>query len=102
MKTVIRNTQLREKFESGIHLVLRPRNSVGLPVPGKQFCTRTKGVSAGIAEGMPVANGIAQMILHGFAAYHLVFVVPFIRKRVIAFRSFVLDFPDAWKKFFAA
>jgi hypothetical protein len=64
------------------------------------FGTRTERVGTCITEGMPVTNRIPKMILHRFAGNYTIFIVPFIRKRVIALRAFIFYLPNAFKEFF--
>jgi hypothetical protein len=66
------------------------------------FCTRTERIGAGVTEGMPVTNCKAQMLLHGFAGYSLVCIIPFKGQWVIALHALILNGIYSFEEFFVA
>jgi len=63
-------------------------------VPGPVESTGAENVGPFPIEGVPVANGHAQMLLHGLAGDEAALVVVAVGQRILRLRAFVLDRGD--------
>src|SRR3954469_14928950 len=100
MKTIIRKTHLRDKFEGCIHLILCPLNRIRFFIPRKQMRRLAKRITSTSNERMPVCTGKSQMILHFFSLDHFIFVVPPECKWIVRLGTLILYLPDIFKIFF--
>ena len=89
MKTVEGDIEFGEKFKSGVHFVTGIDHGIFTGMPGMYACAGTKWVAAIGAEGVPVADGKSQVLLHGFARNDAVWIVGLEAQRIIGFRAFI-------------
>jgi hypothetical protein len=71
----VRGAELGEELERGIELGFGDGQRRASLFPRETAGARTERVGAGIAEGMPVGGGKAQMLGHGLVADFLVGVI---------------------------
>jgi hypothetical protein len=76
-----RHVEQAEEFEGDVSFGLGEVKRVSAMVPGSKECLATKGVTARPAEGMPVTDGKAQVILKPLARNDTVLVIPAKRMR---------------------
>src|SRR3954469_20091395 len=100
MKTIIRKTDLRDKFKGCIHLILRPFNRIRFFIPWKQMCRLAKRITSASNERMPVCAGKSQMVLHFFSLDEFILIVPAECKWVVRLRTLILYLTDIFKIFF--
>ncbi|MHC2739437.1 hypothetical protein ACVMFA_005214 [Bradyrhizobium liaoningense] len=71
-----RHVEQAEQLEGDVSLGACHLHRVGAVVPGPQERLATEGIAARPAEGMPIADCKAQMILEPAAVHEPVLVVP--------------------------
>ena len=95
VEAVERDPELGEELERGVHLLVGGRDRVGgrreRRVPWPVEGAGAEDVEPVPVEGMPVADGEAEVILHPSPGNDPVGVVPAERERVVAVRSLVTD-----------
>ena len=99
VEAVIRNLALRHELESGVHLVLRPRDGVGALVPGERLRAAAELVGALGAQRVPVSHRETQVLLQGLTHHHLVLVVIMKRQRILRLASLERDLANPREKF---
>jgi len=97
METVERNTHLGGELECSIEFVLSSLDGIRFLVPGKDLRPYAEGIRTRTAEGMPIGNREAKMLLHCLFAYKLLLVVELECKGIIRFRPLIRDLSDARK-----
>ncbi len=68
-------SDLGEELEGGVHPVLGDGDGVLALFPGTDDGAGAEGIGAGSAEGVPIGDGEAEMVLEGLAVDHLVGIV---------------------------
>jgi hypothetical protein len=76
-----RHVEQAEEFEGDVGFGLGEVKRISATVPGSKECLAAEGVTARPAEGMPVTNGKAQVILKPLARNDTVLVIPAKRMR---------------------
>ena len=91
---VVGGSELRHELERHVDPIERVLDRIGSVVPGAVQCWRAERVRTGPAEGVPVADGEPEQVLHRLAFDHLIRVVVLEGEIVLAVRPLVLDLRD--------
>ena len=97
VEAVERRADFLEKLEGGVHADLGDGDGVFALFPRADDGAGTERIGAGAAEGVPVGDGEAQVLLHGFAVDELGGVVVAKREGVGGAGAFVGDGLDFWE-----
>src|SRR5690606_24511648 len=88
----IRRTDFSDEFKSRIHFIFSTLQGILRLVPLMHHGTWAERVTACSTEGMPVGDGEAKMLLHGFACYDFILIIKFESQWVFRLPAFKLNF----------
>ncbi len=91
VEAVVGIAQLLEKLESRGGLLFGQLQLVAVAVPRTTERSIAERIAAGAAEGVPVADSDAQLLVHALAAHDAILVVETETKRILGIRALVLD-----------
>ncbi len=97
VKAIERGAQLFHELEGDAHAVHRVLDVVVSRFPGALHRAGAERIAAGSAEGMPIGNGEAQMVLHRLAFDHFGGVVVPEGEHVLGLGALEADLGDFWK-----
>ena len=95
MEAIVRSSDFGNELEGCIHFILHPFPGIVAIGPGEDLCTRSEGIFAGAAEGVPVSNGKTHVFFHGLTCHYFVLIIKFKGKRIIRIPAFKFHFPDS-------
>ena len=101
VKGVERRTDLGEELECRVELLLRRPHGIIVP-PGIHHGAHAEGVGTFVTERMPVGDGKAQVLLHGFPPRRRLGIVELESQRVVGLRTLVIDLSDSREEFLLA
>ena len=107
VEAVVGDAHFFDEFESDVYFLLGLGHEVGALVPGATECAVSEYVGAGPAEGVPPADGGAEVFFHGFAKDDFVCVVVAEGEGIGGVGAFVFDlvyvcevFAHGWVSFY--
>ncbi len=95
MKAIVGRTNLGEKLKGCIHLVFGTLYGRVAGCPWKKLSPGSERVFPGPAEGVPVGDGKAHMLFHGFSGHDPGFIIEFKGQGIVRFPAFEYNLPDA-------
>ena len=94
VEAVVGGAELLDELEGDLHALLGHLDGIGAVFPGADVAAGAERIGAGASEGVPVADGEAEVVLHGLPLDDFARIVMAKRERVFRIRAFVLDLFD--------